>query len=206
MRDSGWSGDRMPRNRIMLIALPLIVTMAVGLIVGIRLVSEKNATLRLSNTGQGAANSTPASPASPAPAASRSATPSPTAAATPTPTATATNMGCVRIGARPPAGGACPATAACGRATHQILTSAAETAGAARSAAALARFAGRRRPDGRVTSGGRREQPGRTGGQPGRASVARPAQPPDLSPGQTGCGGAFRASPACRRGGPCRRQ
>jgi hypothetical protein len=78
----------------MLIALPLIVTMAVGLIVGIRLVSEKNATLRLSNSGQGAANSTPASPATSAPAASPSATPSPAVSATPTPTATATDMSC----------------------------------------------------------------------------------------------------------------
>jgi len=99
MRDSGWSGDRMPRNRILLIALPLIVTMAVGLIVGIRLVSEKNATLRLSNTGQGTANSAPATPALPAtspPAASPSMTPSPTAPATATPAATATDMSCVR--------------------------------------------------------------------------------------------------------------
>ncbi len=102
MRDSGWSGDRMPRNRIMLIALPLIVTMAVGLIVGIRLVSEKNATLRLSNTGQGTANSAPATPALPAtsPPASPSMTPSPTTPATATPapaaTATATDMSCVR--------------------------------------------------------------------------------------------------------------
>ena len=86
----------------MLIAVPLIVTMAVGLIVGIRLVSEKNATLRLSNSGQGTANSTPASPITPTPAASPSATPSPTAVATPTapaaPTATATTMSYVRIG------------------------------------------------------------------------------------------------------------
>lgn len=102
MRDSGWSGDRMPRNRIMLIALPLIVTMAVGLIVGIRLVSEKNATLRLSNTGQGTANSAPATPALPptSPPASPSMTPSPTTPATATPapaaTATATDMSCVR--------------------------------------------------------------------------------------------------------------
>ena len=100
MRDSGWSGDRRPRNRIMLIALPLIVTMAVGLIVGIRLVSEKDATLRLSNSGQGAANSTPASPATSPPAASPSpsSTASPTAApaVTPVATATATNMSCVR--------------------------------------------------------------------------------------------------------------
>ena len=102
MRNSGWSGDRMPRNRVMLIALPLIVTMAVGLIVGIRLVSEKNSTLRLSNTGQGTANSTPAAPATPAPAASPSVTPSPTAAATATapatPTAAATNMSYAHIG------------------------------------------------------------------------------------------------------------
>ena len=102
MRNSGWSGDRLPRNRIMLIAVPLIVTMAVGLIVGIRLVSEKNATLRLSNTGQGTANSTPAAPATPAPAASPSVTPAPTTAITPTPAATpttaATNMSRVLIG------------------------------------------------------------------------------------------------------------
>lgn len=99
MRDSGWSGDRRPRNRILLLTLPLVVTMAVGLIVGIRLVSEKNATLRLSNTGQGAANSTSAPPATQPPAASPSATPSPTASATPTrtPTAAATNMSCVLI-------------------------------------------------------------------------------------------------------------
>ena len=118
MRDSGWSGDRRPRNRIMLIALPLIVTMAVGLIVGIRLVSEKDATLRLSNNGQGTANSTPASPATSPPAASPSATPSPTAAATvtltPTPTATATNMSCVRS-VRPGPGRGSPAVARCAR-------------------------------------------------------------------------------------------
>jgi hypothetical protein len=118
MRDSGWSGDRRPRNRIMLIALPLIVTMAVGLIVGIRLVSEKDATLRLSNSGQGAANSTPASPATSPPAASPSpsSTPSPTAAATvtPIPTATATNMSCVRS-ARLEPGRLPPAAARCGQ-------------------------------------------------------------------------------------------
>jgi hypothetical protein len=116
MRNNGWSGDRMPRNRIMLIALPLIVTMAVGLIVGIRLVSEKNATLRLSNTGQGTANSAPATPALPptSPPASPSMTPSPTAPATATPaaTATATDMSCVRHSLpapsqRPPAAAGC---------------------------------------------------------------------------------------------------
>jgi len=116
MRDSGWSGDRRPRNRIMLIALPLIVTMAVGLIVGIRLVSEKDATLRLSNSGQGAANSTPASPATSPPAASPSpsSTPSPTAAptVTPVPTATATNMNCVRS-VRPGPGRMPPAAVRC---------------------------------------------------------------------------------------------
>jgi hypothetical protein len=96
MRDSGWSGDRMPRNRIMLMAVPLIVVMAVGLIVGIRLVGERDATLRLSNTGQGAANSTPATvgPAGGA-VATVQVTPSPTAtssspaAIAPTPAATA---------------------------------------------------------------------------------------------------------------------
>jgi hypothetical protein len=114
MRDSGWSGDRRPRNRLMLIALPLIVTMAVGLIVGIRLVSEKDATLRLSNSGQGAANSTPAPPATSPPAASPSSTPSPTAAPTVTsvPTATATNMSCVRD-VRPEPGRMPPGAARC---------------------------------------------------------------------------------------------
>ena len=100
----------------MLIALPLIVTMAVGLIVGIRLVSEKDATLRLSNSGQGAANSTPASPATsaPAPSPTPSATPSPTAAATatPIPTATATNMSCVRPGRTPGTAARCARTSA----------------------------------------------------------------------------------------------
>ncbi|HTT50513.1 MAG TPA: hypothetical protein VMH35_03830 [Streptosporangiaceae bacterium] len=103
MRDRQWSGDRLPRNRIMLIAVPLIVTMAVGLIVGIRLVSDRSATLRLSNNGQRAANSTPAGPASPAPAtpggaASVSPSPIPAPAATVTPTAT--SMSC-RLAARP---------------------------------------------------------------------------------------------------------
>jgi hypothetical protein len=120
MRDSGWSGDRRPRNRIMLIALPLIVTMAVGLIVGIRLVSEKDATLRLSNSGQGAANSTPASPATSPPAASPSpsSTPSPTAAptVTPVPTATATNMSCVHD-VRPEPGRMPPGARRCGGAS-----------------------------------------------------------------------------------------
>jgi hypothetical protein len=96
MRDSGWSGDRMPRNRIMLIAVPLIVVMAVGLIVGIRLAGERDATLRLSNTGQRAANSTPATPAPAGGAvATVQVTPSPTvtvasqATLAPTPAATA---------------------------------------------------------------------------------------------------------------------
>jgi hypothetical protein len=111
MRNSGWSGDRRPRNRLMLITVPLLVTMAVGLVVGIRLVSEKNATLRLSNTGQGTANSTPASPASSPPAASPSPTPSPAATATPTPTPTATDMSCVRISL--PAPSAWPPAAGC---------------------------------------------------------------------------------------------
>jgi hypothetical protein len=94
MRGDQWSGDRMPRNRIMLMAVPLIVVMAVGLIVGIRLVGERDATLRLSNTGQRAANSTPATvgPAGGA-VATLQVTPSPTptasapAATAPTPTA-----------------------------------------------------------------------------------------------------------------------
>jgi hypothetical protein len=132
MRNSGWSGDRRPRNRLMLITVPLLVTMAVGLVVGIRLVSEKNATLRLSNTGQGTANSTPASPASSPPAASPSPTPSPAATATPTPSPTATDMSCVRISlpapsALPSAG--CAAAGTPGRGAGR--------AGAARCAAVL---------------------------------------------------------------------
>jgi hypothetical protein len=149
MRNSGWSGDRRPRNRIMLITVPLVVTMAVGLIVGIRLVSEKNATLRLSNTGQGTANSTPAPPATSPPAASPGATPSPAATATPTatPTATATGMSCVRISLSAPSSR--PAAAGCaaagtpsrgaGTASGGARTAGrgAGTAGAARSAAVL---------------------------------------------------------------------
>jgi hypothetical protein len=116
----------------MLITVPLLVTMAVGLVVGIRLVSEKDATLRLSNTGQGTANSTPASPASSPPAATPSPTPSPAATATPTPTPTATDMSCVRISlpapsALPPAG--CAAAGTPGRGAGM--------AGAARCAAVL---------------------------------------------------------------------
>lgn len=164
MRNSGWSGDRLPRNRIMLIAVPLIVTMAVGLIVGIRLVSEKNATLRLSNTGQGTANSTPAAPATPAPAATPSVTPAPTMAITPTPAATpttaATNMSRVLIGPGSTANAAArrgarvladgvladgvlvdgpgAVTAAIGNATQQTVGRAAGMAGAANPAAARA--------------------------------------------------------------------
>lgn len=153
MRNSGWSGDRLPRNRIMLIAVPLIVTMAVGLIVGIRLVSEKNATLRLSNTGQGTANSTPAAPATPAPAASPSATSAPTTAITPTPAATnmsrvligpgSTANAAARRGARVLADGVLvdgpgAATAAIGNATQQTVGRATGMAGAANPAAARA--------------------------------------------------------------------
>ena len=129
----GWSGDRMPRNRMLLIALPLIVTMAVGLIVGIRLVSEKNATLRLSNNGQGAANSTPAAPVTSPPAPTPSATPSPTATVTPTPTPTATDMSCVRIWL--PAPSALPSADEC--AAAGTPGRGAGMAGAARSAAVL---------------------------------------------------------------------
>ena len=85
MRDSGWSGDRRPGTGSCSSLFPLIVTMAVGLIVGIRLVSEKNATLRLSNNGQGTANCHTSLARHLAPAASPSMTPSPTAAATVTP-------------------------------------------------------------------------------------------------------------------------
>ena len=40
----------------MLIAVPLVITMAVGLVLGLRLVGERDASLRLSSRGGGAAS------------------------------------------------------------------------------------------------------------------------------------------------------
>jgi hypothetical protein len=54
MREKYWTGVRPQSNRIMLILLPLVITMAVGLIVGIRLAGHGAATLRLTSRGSGA--------------------------------------------------------------------------------------------------------------------------------------------------------
>ncbi len=51
MRDRYWTGVRPQRNRIMLIALPLVVMTAVSLIVGMRIASHGAATLRLTSRG-----------------------------------------------------------------------------------------------------------------------------------------------------------
>ena len=84
----------------MLIAVPLVITMAVGLILGLRLVSERNASLKLSAQGAGAATATPAATgtasATASPTATASATPSATAAATPA-AAAAANVSCVLV-------------------------------------------------------------------------------------------------------------
>ena len=43
----------------MLIAVPLVIMMAVGLVLGLRLVSERNASVRLPAHGTGGATATP---------------------------------------------------------------------------------------------------------------------------------------------------
>ena len=82
----------------MLIVLPLVITMAVGLVLGLRFMGERNASLNLSARGTGAATATPAA-TGPA-----SATAGPTIAASATASATATaipaaapNTSCVLI-------------------------------------------------------------------------------------------------------------
>ena len=81
----------------MLIAVPLVITMAVGLVVGIRLVSERNASLQLSAQGGASAGSAPATtgPASPD-ATGTPAAASPTRSAT-APAATAADVSCALI-------------------------------------------------------------------------------------------------------------
>ncbi len=54
MREKYWTGVRPQSNRILLILLPLVITMAVGLIVGIRLAGHGGAALRLTSRGSGA--------------------------------------------------------------------------------------------------------------------------------------------------------
>jgi hypothetical protein len=82
----------------MLIAVPLVITMAVGLVVGLRLMGERNASLNLSAQGTGAPPATPATPgtvsATASPTAAASATASATATATP---AAAANVSCLLI-------------------------------------------------------------------------------------------------------------
>ena len=62
----------------MLITVPLVITMAVGLVLGLRFMGERNASLNLSAQGTGAATATPAATGT------AGATASPTAAASPT--------------------------------------------------------------------------------------------------------------------------
>ena len=84
----------------MLIAVPLVITMAVGLVLGLHFVSRGNASLKLSAQGAGVATATPAATATASatasPAATASATASATAAAAPA-AAAAANVSCVLI-------------------------------------------------------------------------------------------------------------
>ena len=96
MRNRHWTPSGAPRSRIMLIVLPLVITMAVGLVLGLRFMGERNASLNLSARGTGAATATPASTGT------ASATASPTAKASPTATdsqaaAALANVSCVLI-------------------------------------------------------------------------------------------------------------
>jgi len=97
MRNRHWSAPGAPRGRFMLIAVPLVITMAVGLVLGIRLVSERNASLRLSAQGAASASGTPAASAtaSASPAATASASPTAPATSSATPAAAAANVSCV---------------------------------------------------------------------------------------------------------------
>ena len=99
MRSRHWSPPGAPKGRFLLIAVPLVITMAVGLVIGIRLVSERDASLRLSAQGAAPASSTPAATASaPAsPAATARASPTVPATATAAPAAAAANASCVLI-------------------------------------------------------------------------------------------------------------
>jgi len=97
MRNQHWSAPGAPKGRFLLIAVPLVITMAVGLVIGIRLVSERNASLQLSAQGAAPASGIPAAtgsaPASPA----TTARASPTVSATATPAAAAASVSCVLI-------------------------------------------------------------------------------------------------------------
>ena len=99
MRNRHWSPSRPSASRTLLIAVPLVITMAVGLVLGLHFVSQGNASLKLSGQGTGAATATPAATATASAAASPTATASPTAAAsaTATPAAAAANVSCVLV-------------------------------------------------------------------------------------------------------------
>jgi type IV secretory pathway TrbL component len=102
MRNRHWSPSGAPRSRVLLITVPLVITMAVGLVLGLHFVSQGNASLKLSAQGAGAATATPAATAATGTAsatASPAATPSATAtaAATATPAAAAANVSCVLV-------------------------------------------------------------------------------------------------------------
>ncbi len=101
MRNTHWSPTGAPRSRILLITVPLVITMAVGLVLGLHFVSEGNASLKLSARGAGAATATPAATAAAGtarPTASPAATASAAATATtPAAAAPAANVSCVLI-------------------------------------------------------------------------------------------------------------
>ena len=79
----------------MLIAVPLVVTMAVGLVVGLRLVGQGNASVKLSAQGTGAAGATPPATGTASPATTASTSPTATASATAAPAAAAAaNVSC----------------------------------------------------------------------------------------------------------------
>jgi hypothetical protein len=101
MRNRHWSPSGAPRSRILLIAVPLVITMAVGLVLGLHFVSQGNASLKLSAQGSGAtatpaATGTASATASPAATASATASATATAAATPA-AAAAANVSCVLV-------------------------------------------------------------------------------------------------------------
>src|SRR5258705_13798941 len=99
MRRRHWSPSGAPRNRVMLIAVPLVITMAVGLVLGLHFVSRGNASLNLSAQGTGAPTATPAATATASATASPAATASPpaTASATAAPAAAAADVSCVLV-------------------------------------------------------------------------------------------------------------
>ena len=55
MRHRRWSASGARGSRVMLIAVPLVITMAVGLVLGLRFMGERNASLHFPARGAGAA-------------------------------------------------------------------------------------------------------------------------------------------------------